>query len=415
MKTICTPIQKPAFSYHFPHFKESVAFFDIETTGLSPNASSLYLIGLMYYDSSVHEWKLLQWFADNYQSEKEMLQSFLETLEHFTYLYHFNGKTFDIPYITKKCSRHSVLLSEHCEKLLHDTTGEYSIDLLGRIRSLRHTLMLEKCNQTAVEQWLGIQRTDTFTGGELISVYSEYMQQKILNPASAEALEKVLLLHNHDDIEMMLTICSLLTYDEYLSDNCRTHMLSDEALTDLKVTFIDKDSIELLLPLKTAVPKPLHLSACYPASSFEPPAAASTGTMPQNAQLSLRGKQARFLFPLYRGTVKYFLPNPKEYYYLLQEDTAIHKSIAEFVDSTVRKKATAATCYIKKEGVFLPNLVSVSKRKSADNSDTSENELPLFYLQYKDKLSFFELPKQPEQNPEFWKNFLRKQIPAFRS
>lgn len=411
MKTICTTIQKPAFSYHFPHSIDSVAFFDIETTGLSPNTSSLYLIGLMYYESSIHEWKLLQWFADNYQSEKEILKNFLDTLKNFTYLYHFNGKTFDIPYITKKCKQHAIVLPEHCEKLLHDTTGKYSIDLLSKIRPLRHTLMLDKCNQTALEQWLGIQRTDTFTGGELISVYSEYMQQKILNPANVETLEKVLLLHNHDDIEMMLPVCSLLTYDECLSHHC--NILSEEALANLKITLNDNQSISLILPLKASVPKPLHLNAFYPAVLSEE-ADDSLCSIQHGAQLTLDGNQARFLFPLYQGTLKFFLPNPKNYYYLLKEDMAVHKSIAEFVDSTVRKKATAATCYIKKEALFLPNLISVSRRK-ADNSDTSEKELPLFYLQYKDKLSFFELPEHPEENLAFWSIFLKKQIPAFRN
>ena len=34
-------------------------FFDIETTGLSPKNSLIYLIGILYFDK---EWHLKQWF-----------------------------------------------------------------------------------------------------------------------------------------------------------------------------------------------------------------------------------------------------------------------------------------------------------------------------------------------------------------
>ena len=416
MKTIYSPIKEPVFPYDFAQPQEQIAFFDIETTGLSSNASSLYLIGLMYFNSTKNEWQLYQWFADNYQSEKEILETFLEQLEQIQYLYHFNGKTFDIPYILKKCKRHAITLSKHCADLLNDTTGTFSIDLLGKIRSLRHALMLDKCNQTAVEHWLGIKRTDTFSGGELITVYSEYMQQKILNPANSEKLEKVLLLHNHDDIEMMLNLCSLLTYDEYLSDDCRKRMLCENAFNELDVTLTEEQTIEITLPLNIAVPKKVYLTTAYPVTTLEQsewnPDFAS---MLSAAQLILERNQARFIFPVYRGILKYFLPNPKDYYYLIKEDTAVHKSVAEFVDSSVRKKATAATCYIKKEALFIPSLAPANKRKITDNESTSnEIELSRFYLQHKDKLSFCELPEKLTENTEFWKAFLAEQLPCFR-
>jgi hypothetical protein len=218
MKTIYYAVKAPQYAYSFPQPLDTIAFFDIETTGLSAQASSLYLIGMLRYDSAKGEWVLCQWFADDYHSEKALIESFLTELEGITYLYHFNGRTFDIPYLFKKCARHAISLSEHCRKLLNDTSGIYSLDLLAKIRPLRSALSLKQCNQTAIERWLGIYRTDTFSGGELISVYSEYMQQRLLNakkdttrtgslhsaaipaasstPKKAEALEKVLLLHN---------------------------------------------------------------------------------------------------------------------------------------------------------------------------------------------------------------------------
>ena len=44
-----------------------------------------------------------------------------------------------------------------------------------------------------------------------------------------------------------------------------------------------------------------------------------------------------------------FLSGSENYYYLPTEDTAIHKSVGEFVDPSHRKKATKKNCYIKKD------------------------------------------------------------------
>jgi hypothetical protein len=58
--------------------------------------------------------------------------------------------------------------------------------------------------------------------------------------------------------------------------------------------------------------------------------------------------------PLEQDTLKYFYPDYKDYYYLIYEDTAVHKSVGEYVERTARKKATAQTCYTKKTALFLP-------------------------------------------------------------
>lgn len=408
MKTICSPIQTPRFSYVFPYPLEQVAFFDIETTGLSAQTSSLYLLGMLYYDTDKNEWILCQWFADNYRSEKEIILQFLEHLSSIKYLYHFNGKTFDIPYLLKKCHRYAITLSEHCDNLLHDAKGHYSIDLLGKVRPLRHALFLEKCNQTAIEHWLGIQRTDTFSGSDLIPVYSEYMQQKILHTGNAEKLEQVLLLHNHDDIEMMLNLCSILSYDEYLSEACTLRLLDTDNLSVLTVS-ADSHTITLTLLLPTPVPKEVTLFADYPLLPVREEPQNTESTMPP-ARLVLSGAEAVLVLPLYEGTLKYFFADYKNYYYLPKEDMAIHKSVAEFVDSSFRNKATAATCYTKKSGRFLPNLRPAGKGKTAcDDTQTA-----LFYLEYKDKLSFCELPDDYAQNTDFWREYLSRQFPLFR-
>lgn len=80
---------------------------------------------------------------------------------------------------------------------------------------------------------------------------------------------------------------------------------------------------------------------------------AISGAVPNYAFRAFRNK-IELSIRLYEGTLKYFLPNPKDYYYLIYEDTAIHKSVGEYVDKDARIRATKETCYTKKTGVFLP-------------------------------------------------------------
>lgn len=396
MKTFFYTLEDAQYPYSFPQPLERIAFFDIETTGLSPNASSLYLIGLMRFDAGQQLWTLQQWFADDYRSEKAIIEAFLGALSGIEYLFHFNGKTFDIPYLLKKCSRHAISLSAHCRELLYDTTGIHSIDLLSKSRSLRHTLSLEKCSQTAIEQWLGVSRTDSFSGGELISVYAEYMQQKLLQPENASKAEAVLLLHNHDDIAMMQNVCSLLAYDEYLSDNDENRLLHDTAHS-LQISMEASQNLLIItLQLPHPLPKEITLTASFAGECGLP-----------DAVLELRQEHATLTVPLYHGTLRFFFPNYRDYYYLPKEDTAIHKSVAEFVDSAHRKKATAASCYTRKEGIFLPNLCPAAKAKERKLS-------PLFYEEYRDRLSFYELPKDMTSANTFWREYLRMQLPCFR-
>jgi len=410
MKVIESTITNPVYPYSFLQKKEQIAFLDIETTGLSPNASSLYLIGLMRFDAAQNKWHLFQWFADNYQSEKSMIKSFLEALADIQFLYHFNGQTFDIPYLLKKCTRHSIMLSEHCSKLLQDKSGIYSIDLLKKIRPLRHALSLEKCRQTECERFLGLKRTEPFSGADLIPVYSEYMQQKILAPENAKKPEQVLLLHNHDDMEMMLNLCSLLTYEEYLSEAGADRLFNKENIKTLKTKQTDSKWLTVAFTLPAAVPKEITVYACYPQNLQKAEEPKESCPFPK-ATLTFQKQTAQLKLPLYHGTLKFFFPDYKNYYYLPIEDTAIHKSVAAFVDSSYRKKATAATCYTKKEGTFLPNLLAVKKQKK----EPAESLPPVFFRQYKDKLAFYELTEELLSDHTFWKEYLKKQLPCFKN
>jgi hypothetical protein len=83
--------------------------------------------------------------------------------------------------------------------------------------------------------------------------------------------------------------------------------------------------------------------------------------------------------PVWEGELRYFLPDYQNYYYLPDEDMAIHKSVAAFVDKKFRKPARPANCYTRKSGLFLPQYEAIMK--------------PEFRREYRDKISYFELPE----------------------
>ena len=115
--------------------------------------------------------------------------------------------------------------------------------------------------------------------------------------------------------------------------------------------------------LQTDIPLPVSLSLH------------GSGTVLKNCFLAGRERTVLLRLPVYDGVLKHFYPDYKNYSYLPAEDTAIHKSVAVYVDKSQRMPATAATCYTKKEGQFLPCF-------------SVPDELPLFRENHKDRQCF---------------------------
>ena len=98
--------------------------------------------------------------------------------------------------------------------------------------------------------------------------------------------------------------------------------------------------------------------------------------------IALTGAQASATLsaPIFQGELRHFYPNYKDYYYLPAEDMAIHKSVAAYVDKDYRVKATAANCYVRREGKFLPQY--------------GEPRFPCFFSAYKGKERYFEMTEE---------------------
>lgn len=292
-------------------------FFDIETTGLSADRAIVYLIGCAWFEEGA--WQFRQWFADTREAEKDVLKAFAAHLVRFDTLVHFNGDTFDLPFLAKRCQKYRI--SPGLEFLR-------SLDLYKAVRPLKKLLGLNDLKLKSLERFLGIEREDKFNGGQLIEVYDIYLGTR--DPK----LERFLMLHNEEDVQAMPSLLPILDFLTWRQTAFRFQSLSRENYR----AYDGEVREEAFLTFQAAQTVP-H---------------AFTSHHTSGAILAVRDTQLTLRLPLLTGTLKHFYPNYRDYYYLPLEGRAIHKSVGEFVDKAYREKATAANCFVAKEGTFLP-------------------------------------------------------------
>lgn len=318
-------------------------FIDIETTGFYAKSSNLYIIGCAYFDTQTkpYTWHSIQWFASNYEEEQNILNAFAEFAEPYQYLIHFNGNQFDIPFLEAKLEQYQIQF---------DLKRFEGIDIYRRIAPFKYFLKLPNCKQKTIEGLLHTTREDTYTGGELIDIYHEYVLDG--DPKK----EYFLLLHNEEDIKGMLEIVAALAIPDLFCLPIKVKKVHANYYKDIHQNQCPEIIMTLKLP--TALPTELSYEAngCYFIGN---------------------GEQGKLRVPIYEGELKYFYSNYKDYYYLPTEDIAIHKSVSSFVDKDYRKQATARCCYTRKISSYLPQWDVIFT--------------PFFKKDYDDKELYFEL------------------------
>lgn len=332
--------------------RDRLLFFDIETTGFSGDFNTVYLIGCVFLKNGTP--RLIQWFAETLADERAVLEHFFEFLKPFRTLVHFNGDTFDIPFLEKRC---------RALGLSSGFSGLESVDIFKRIRPYRRHLGLANLKQKTIEAFLGINREDVYGGGQLIEIYETFLKTK------DQELLHLLLLHNEDDLKGMPKLLPILFYPDFFTQ--------DFTLTDFKKAAGETPRLILSLSGDPAIRIPVPVSASVPS-------------------YAVRAEKDRLMISirLYEGTLKYYYPNYKDYYYLIFEDTAIHKSVGEYVDRDAKIKATRETCYTKKQGLFLPQPEPFWK--------------PEFKTCCRDKACFFEFTPDCFSDPETLNRYVRR-------
>lgn len=320
-------------------------FIDIETTGLYVRSSNLYLIGCAYLDETEDrpsEWRSIQWLATNYEDEINVLNEFITFARNYRYLIHFNGNQFDIPYLQAKMQQYNINF---------DFNKYEGIDIYRRIAPYKTFLKLPNCRQKTIENFIASSvREDTYTGGELIDIYHEYVL------GHDKEKEHLLMLHNEEDVKGMLEIVAALAVCDLFHMPIKVTKVQANYYKDVNQEQHSEIIMNLRLP--SALPAEISYGAndCY---------------------FNGCGTEGRLRVPIYEGELKYFYSNYKDYYYLPKEDIAIHKSVASFVDKDYRKQAAARTCYTRKVSCYLPQWDTVFT--------------PFFKKDYDDKNLYFEL------------------------
>lgn len=332
---------------------EKILFIDIETTGFTAKNSSLYLIGTAYFQSGF--WHVRQWFADSGDDERALLADFFSFAGDYTHLIHFNGNNFDLPYLLQKCE----LL-----KLPYNFDKYEGVDLYRRISPYKFFLHTPNCKQKTLEELLGIDREDLYSGGDLIGLYHAYVKQP------DENLLRLLLLHNSDDMKGMLQLLPLLAFYDLF--NCP--LTAKKVQSNKFVDYHGHDRTELLMKLELPARLPIAIS-----------------NLSNGCYFSGEGKEGVLKVPTYEEEMKYFYSNYKDYYYLPEEDAALHKSVASFVDREHRVQATPATCYTRKYSVYLPQWDIFQK--------------PFFKRDYKSRELFFELTDAMKKDRAFFSRY----------
>lgn len=289
---------------------DGVCFFDIETTGLSPDISSLYLLGAAYVENST--FRFIQWYADDYISEADILTAFAALLTRFETVIHYNGSSFDIPYLEKKYRFHH---------LASPFIGKESLDLYRLFPFGKKFFSIPNLKLTTVERILGFQRHDSFSGKDCIKLYTDFMHYKYFRNNAADNLKADLLLHNHDDLIGTILCSQFLSYKNYHPSQPDWQMEGD--------TLVLRDRLTVSVPLPLTYEK-------------------------DDIQIAFEHDFLTVRIPLYEGTLYHFFKDYKNYFYLPKEDMAVHKSVGIYVEEAFREKAAASNCYIKKTGKFLP-------------------------------------------------------------
>ena len=373
-----------------------VIYFDIETTGFRASTSQLYMIGWAVklrleetgdscaadcpdskpQASGTDSWMVTQLLAETASEEALLLHQFQDVLKDYDTIIEFNGDRFDLPYLREKYESYG---------MGNPFDGMRTVDLYQELRPFKSLLSMSRLNQKSVEQFLHITREDPYNGGELIDVYRSVRSHT--SPDIDEAIRS-LFLHNYEDVLGMLAMTPVIAYPMISSSSdpvtCRIVGSDGTSVPDSPAAGreqIEADisdyCLEASFPLCVPVPADIDRDA-------------------GPYRIRTLGDTVFITIPLNRRIMYHFFPDYKDYYYLPEEDTAMHKSVACFVDPSHRQKATAQNCYVKKEGIFLPQ--------------TEERFLPSFKSSYKDRISWFEYQADLTQDEKAFSSYIHSLI-----
>ena len=311
------------------YFTENTLFFDIECTGLSPRKSFIYLIG--YATRKDNEVIITQLLASNESEEIELLDYFENVIGDYDNLLGFNSTRFDESFIIERCRKY---------KLSTSIKSKNHIDMYLTTTKAKCLLDLPNYKQKTIEQYLGLDREDKYNGGELIPVYLHYSISRDVQS------KELILLHNLEDIKGMVFACDILSYSDLLNSDITFNNSVEEG-----------DRLLCTFNLPFALPKSINKRRDYGLYIIKD----------DIISLSLN---------TVHSSLYTFLPDCKNYYYLLNENIIIPKSIGGSVDKSNRRPATKRDCKVELTSDFiqLPEKLDIGTKIKLFKSDYDSKE-----------------------------------------
>ncbi len=357
-------------------------FFDIETTGLSPRYSYVYLIGSISRRDD--QWVLRQWFSEGPDEEPALLEAFAQSISDGQFLLHYNGSSFDLPFLAHRAALHSLSL--------HFPTKEEALDLMTILAPIKTWYSLPNRKQRTLEPIAGYRRVDPYDGGTLIAFYAEYVGRARFDTDRAEALLADLLRHNREDLMGLATLSNLFAASRLLKgsfENCK--VVGEQRPEDDCITIELELNQPLSAPLQLtyALPVPLQLAQALPIGEIH------VSEVPA-LRLAASDTTATLTVPVLNVTAKHYFANYRDYCYLPLEERCVHKSLASRIPSAYRIAATKETAFETFRGSFLPQFETLLE--------------PVFCLKREDPFTLFplaELGAHPEQLPAYAAQLLR--------
>lgn len=350
MKSITKIIDvKPGLFNLVPNINiNNTILLDIETLGFMSKYQPIYMIGFIYLQEEQYIFQ--QFMAENETDEYELLYKTVQLLRDYDTILHYNGISFDMPYIMTRLAHY---------KIPHTIDRMNEIDLYVDLKPFKKHLPLENLKLKTVEAYFGMDRSDPFTGGQLIATYKEYLD------APDQTKAEQLLLHNEEDL-----IGLLLCLQAYEVINYLTHLKTIETLPKYQL-FMNKDYLFVDLEIQSPFEMKLQLP---------------------HFQLFINKHQLTISIPIFSGDMKLFFDDYENYYYLIKEQTVVHKSVGQLVDRQFRKKAKKSNCFIIKNSRFIPllhNNFSGTTYQKEFNAKPSYIEIADQFLSETDQLAIY--------------------------
>ena len=291
------------------YLNSSTCLLDIETTGFSRDVNHIYMIGLARLDNDKVKITLL--FADKRTEEKDILYEFLNYSKDIKRFITFNGISFDFPFIKKRMLHYN---------MDYDYLQYEHLDIYKECKKLKELLCLSNLKQKTFEAFLGIEREDIYSGGELISQYKSYEKCK------DEECLKNLITHNLEDVKGMVDLLIILRY-LHITDNLESSSIENITNNENEITATIKTDYE--------IPKRFVIKSTFYYIIFE-------------------NNSIKIILKPFCGTLKYYLKDYKNYIYLLNEDIIIPKQLLNDNNKKNAVPVKKDNCYVEADGLYLP-------------------------------------------------------------